>query len=117
LYVADDAMQASVRAVGLVIQLIRQWSVRSLIALGGAIGVLLVSPLLLAIADALLTVDWARLSEIGQSYTGVSALLSAVALVGVTISIRLQAKQTALMQQQRDLPLICLEALPTELRP
>ncbi|MCO1653990.1 DUF6082 family protein [Pseudonocardia humida] len=78
----------------------RRWLIRVLIGLGGVVGVLLVSPLLLVIVDAILTVDWGRLTEIGQSYTGVSAILSAVALVGVTLSIRLQAKQTALMQQQ-----------------
>jgi hypothetical protein len=54
----------------------------------------------MVVVGAILTVDWARLNEIGQSYTGISAIVSAAALVGVTISLRLQARQTELLQQQ-----------------
>jgi hypothetical protein len=54
----------------------------------------------MVVVDAILTVNWARLNEIGQSYTGVSAIVSAAALIGVTISLRLQARQTELLQQQ-----------------
>jgi hypothetical protein len=54
----------------------------------------------MVVVGAILTVNWGRLNEIGQSYTGVSAIVSAAALVGVTISLRLQARQTELLQQQ-----------------
>jgi hypothetical protein len=66
---------------------------------------LLLSPLLIGLVGDQFDVDWARLSEIGQSYTGISALLSALALVGVAASIRLQTKQTSITLQHsvRDL--------------
>ena len=62
--------------------------------------VLVLSPLLLVLLDRLVGVDWPRLSEIGQSYTGTSALLAAGALVAVAYSTRLQSKQTRIIQLQ-----------------
>jgi hypothetical protein len=61
---------------------------------------LLVSPLLLLIPSVVLDANWQELTDIGQSYTGVAALLSAAALVGVVISIRFQAEQSQLLRRQ-----------------
>jgi hypothetical protein len=62
--------------------------------------ILLVSPLILLLVNKLFILDWSLLSNIGQSYTGVSALLSAGAFIAVAITVWLQAKQTRLIQQQ-----------------
>jgi hypothetical protein len=61
---------------------------------------LLVSPLLLLIPKVVLDANWQELTDIGQSYTGVAALLSAAALVGVVFSIRFQAEQGRLLRRQ-----------------
>jgi hypothetical protein len=61
---------------------------------------LALSPLLLLGLDLAFDVNWPRLSEIGQSYTAAATLLSAAALLGIVYSLRLQAKQTALLQGQ-----------------
>lgn len=58
------------------------------------------SPLVLLLLDALFPVDWRHLSDIGQSYTGISTLLAAGALVAVAISARLQARQLSITQVQ-----------------
>ena len=61
---------------------------------------LLLSPLLLQVPLLLFDLDWAALSNAGQSYTGVAALLSGAALVGVIYSINLQRHQVSLAQRQ-----------------
>lgn len=43
-------------------------------------------------------VTWPRLAEIGEAYGGVAAIISALALVGVTASLLLQWRQTRLAQ-------------------
>jgi hypothetical protein len=59
------------------------------------------SPLLLiAINDVTPNLPWDRLSEIGQSYSGIAALFSAFALLGVAGSIVLQLRQNRLQQLQ-----------------
>jgi hypothetical protein len=65
-----------------------------------AVAVLILSPLVLLLVGALFHVDWTQLSNIGQSYTGISAILSAGALIGVVISIRLQSSQNVTIQRQ-----------------
>jgi hypothetical protein len=60
---------------------------------------LIASPLLLVAVSAL-PLNWSRLSEIGQSYTGISAVLSAVALIGVALSFRLQSRQVDIARAQ-----------------
>ncbi len=68
---------------------------------GGALLLLLGSPLILVVVDSWLHIlPWDRLTEIGQSYTGVAALLSGAALVGIAYSIRLQTQQIAVMRSQ-----------------
>lgn len=61
---------------------------------------LLVSPLILLIPAIVLDVNWRQLTDIGQSYTGIAAVLSAAALVGIVASIRFQAEQTRLLRRQ-----------------
>ncbi|RTL67434.1 MAG: hypothetical protein EKK42_13875 [Pseudonocardiaceae bacterium] len=70
------------------------------IAVIGGVALLLLSPLLLLVPRSLFGSDWQTLSNIGQSYTGVAALFSAAALIGVAYSIRLQTKQNAMIQGQ-----------------
>lgn len=65
-----------------------------------AVIIIVVSPLILVLLNKFLNLNWIQLSNIGQSYTGVSALLSAGAFIAVAITVRLQAKQTRLIQQQ-----------------
>jgi hypothetical protein len=72
------------------------------IAMGtaAALGVVLVSPLLLGRLAALGAVNWARLSEIGQTYGAASAILAMLALGGVAFSVFLQARQARADQIQ-----------------
>jgi len=44
--------------------------------------------------------DWTKLSEIGQSYTGIAAVLSAAALIGAVFTVRLQLRQSQVIQEQ-----------------
>ena len=61
------------------------------------LSVVAMSPLALAIlADR--TSEWNTLSDVGQAYGGVSALLSALALCGVAISLVHQWRQTKISQ-------------------
>lgn len=59
--------------------------------------------------------QWSLLSNVGQSFGGVAAILSAIALLGVTYSVRVQARQTleqrveAVSNQQRELIFKLLE--------
>jgi hypothetical protein len=59
-----------------------------------------VSPLLLLVPGATLDVSWQELTNIGQSYTGIAAVLSAAALIGIAVSIRIQAEQSRLLSRQ-----------------
>jgi hypothetical protein len=72
---------------------------------GLSIITVILAPLVLLFVDSILTVDWQRLTAIGQSFTGISALLSAAALVGVAFSIRLQNRQVELARAQAVLEL------------
>jgi hypothetical protein len=76
----------------------RLWE--SVAILLAAIALLPTSVLLLVVIDKSFAVDWSRLSNVGQALSVVSALLSGGALVGVVVSIRLQARQTQVMQFQ-----------------
>jgi len=80
-------------------------SKRTLIIRGLGIGItiflaiFIVSPLALTVVGWL-PLDWNKLNSVGQSYTGVSALLSAAALIAIVATTRLQARQVELSQQQ-----------------
>lgn len=63
------------------------------IAMGLIVAVLLSPLLLLPLMEGGTTVDWRRLSEIGQTYGAASALLSAIAVVGVSVSLLVQSRQ------------------------
>ena len=57
------------------------------------LSLILVSPLLLRQIAKIKGIDWAQLSNIGQTYGAASAILSAIALMGVTLSLLIQARQ------------------------
>ncbi|GGO19161.1 DUF6082 family protein [Micromonospora parathelypteridis] len=59
------------------------------VLLAAVVGLVLVSPFLMEVlADG--DTDWAELSNIGQAYGAVTAVLSALAFIGVAISLLLQ---------------------------
>ena len=64
------------------------------------LGLILLSPLLLRQIATLGGVDWTKLSDIGQTYGAASAILSALAVGGVAISLFLQANQGRANQVQ-----------------
>lgn len=78
--------------------------VRVLALLGAAVAFLsliLVSPLFLGVLAGLSGVsDWNRLSAVGQTYGAASAVLSALALGGVAVSLFFQASQARAQQIQ-----------------
>jgi hypothetical protein len=61
-----------------------------------AIGLVVLSPLGLGVLDEAGDRDWRRLSEIGQTYGAVTALLSVLALGGVVGSLVLQSRASRL---------------------
>lgn len=63
------------------------------------VGLVLVSPFALTPFSRFET-DWQRLSEIGQAYGGISAILSAVAVIGVVVSLAIQSKSAVLDREQ-----------------
>jgi hypothetical protein len=67
-----------------------------LVLIVGAGCLVLVSPLALGVIDDQGSRDWGRLSEIGQTYGAVSALISVVALGGVAVSLILQLRSAQL---------------------
>jgi Family of unknown function (DUF6082) len=77
--------RATIRRVTLVASI-------SLVAVVG-LGLVLTLPLLLQRFDAIYGLNWPRLSEIGQTFGAASAILSALALGGIGISLFLQAGQ------------------------
>src|SRR2546430_9173902 len=85
-----------------------------------ALAAVALSPFLLGALDRF-GVDWTRLSEIGQTYGAVSAVLSALALGAVAISVAIQARQARADQIQAvrgfhlDLVRLQLDDLPTYL--
>ena len=79
------------------------------------LGLIVLSPVLLRQVGGLGGEDWARLSNIGQTYGAASAVLSALAVGGVAVSLFLQASQARANQvqmvreYQRDLVRIMLD--------
>ena len=65
-----------------------------------ALGTLLLSPLILSLLGRLILIDWAEQSNIGQSFTGIGTIISAIALLAVAATMRIQATQTALTREQ-----------------
>ena len=59
-----------------------------------SVGLVAVSPWALSIVnDNSSTIDWDRLSQIGQTYGAVSAMIAAVALLGVAASLVIQSRE------------------------
>jgi hypothetical protein len=71
-----------------------------LAVIAGVLGLILLSPLMLRGIDSIGGADWTRLSEIGQTYGAASAILSALALGGVAVSLFFQARQARAQQIQ-----------------
>ena len=69
-------------------------------AVAGSFGVIAIlalvtlSPLLLRETSIFPNLNWGELSNVGQTYGAVSALLSTLALVGVVVSVFLQRRET-----------------------
>ncbi len=51
-------------------------------------------------AISAIRIDWARASDVGQSYGLLSAILSGAALIGIVVSLSWQRKQTSIAQRQ-----------------
>jgi hypothetical protein len=60
----------------------------------------LLSPLFLAAAVRYFSLDWVELGNAGQSYGFIATLVSALALIGVTVSISAQVRQNRTTQRQ-----------------
>ncbi|MEV8631972.1 DUF6082 family protein [Streptosporangium sp. NPDC051023] len=71
-------------------------------------GFVVISPLFLTLLNDQ-NADWSRLSDIGQTYGAASAVLAVFALMGVTASLILQARETKAGREQT------LRALHTDL--
>ncbi len=69
------------------------------------------------------TIDWDRLSNVGQAFGTISAALSAVALVGVAVAIYIQVQQTTISREYAvrsmrvDEPSLCSSTRSTRPRP
>ncbi|KAA2259513.1 hypothetical protein F0L68_21540 [Solihabitans fulvus] len=80
-----------------------------------ALGVVVASPLALRALDDGSHVDWARLSNIGQTYGAVSAMIAVIALSGVAASLVIQnreakaARKSALRGLHTDLMRMALD--------
>jgi Family of unknown function (DUF6082) len=89
-------------------------------AIAVAVAAVVLSPFLLGTLNGL-GVNWTRLSEIGQTYGAVSAVLSALALGAVAMSVAIQRRQARAEQIQAvrgfhlDLVRMQLDDLPTYL--
>jgi hypothetical protein len=71
-------------------------------------GIVAVSPFALGLLDQQQR-DWEQLSWIGQTYGAASALLSVFALIGITVSLFMQAREASAAREQ------ALRAIHTEL--
>lgn len=71
----------------------------SVASTGALLGLIAVSPLALA-AAATVNLEWPVLSNVGQAYGAASSVLAGLALIGVTMSTILQARQTRLIREQ-----------------
>jgi hypothetical protein len=72
----------------------------TIVAVLGALGAVLLSPMALTRLPVGQGVDWNRLSNIGQTYGAASAVLSALALGGVAISLVLQHRESKAAREQ-----------------
>ena len=96
-------------------QQLRPW-IQAIILVVAASVLILGSPYaMLEISHLFDSEEWQLISDVGQSYTGIGTVLSAVALLAVARSIRLQAKQLetdriqAIYETQRELMTLALD--------
>src|SRR5690242_93952 len=75
-------------------------SVTAVLAVLAVLAAIALSPLALLAFKRTNGVDWTRLSEIGQTYGAASAVVSALALGGVALSLFLQTRQSRAEQVQ-----------------
>lgn len=68
-------------------------SVTTLVCIIVILALVVLSPVGLREISVLPGLNWVELSNIGQTYGGVSALLSALALIGVSVSVLLQLRE------------------------
>lgn len=80
-----------------------------LLAALAVVGLVALSPLALTILDRTRPTDWGRLSDIGQTYGAVSAVIAALALAGVAGSLVIQSREARAARKS------ALRALHTEL--
>lgn len=66
----------------------------------GALGAVFLSPLALRWIATDQRVDWSQLSDVGQTYGAASAILAALALGGVAVSLFLQRKESKAAREQ-----------------
>jgi hypothetical protein len=71
-----------------------------LCSLAVILALIAVSPLSLKLIAIKRGINWAQLSNIGQAYGAISAVLSGLALVAVSVSIRLQSKESLANRRQ-----------------
>jgi hypothetical protein len=67
-----------------------------------ALAVVLISPLALEAVAVIFNLNWVKLSNIGQAYGAISALIAGFALVGVAASVFLQARETRYNRRDGD---------------
>jgi Family of unknown function (DUF6082) len=65
-----------------------------------ALGLILISPLGLKAIAVVKGLDWVKLGNVGQAYGAISAVISGVALAGVTLSLFLQVRDFNLSRMQ-----------------
>lgn len=71
-----------------------------LAAILAGLALVILSPFALRELGTLPGFDWAKLSNIGQAYGAAAALLTALALIGVTATLLVQAKEARTGQEQ-----------------
>ena len=94
----------------------RRFSLALLLVLGalGTASLVIASPFILRYVGKWRGIDWTRLASVGQAYGGVSALISALALLGVAISLVLTVRQGA-VSRANGLRLLHIELLKISL--
>jgi hypothetical protein len=71
-----------------------------MIAVVGALGGVIFSPLVIGRLSPADDAQWQRLSDVGQTYGAASAVLSVLALIGVVVSLMIQARETRVAREQ-----------------
>lgn len=88
-------------------------AISTLIISVAALWLILISPFFLREIGRIKGINWTDLANIGQTYGAASAILSAIALIGIALSLTLQARQarTERIRLVRDRRIQLLEAV------